>query len=118
VTYRLAGLVRYYTPSWRASATYTHDLVGATGAGSALWADYVYAQGGYHYLEKFDLHLGAGYFRNGVAPSQVWSYDGVNADVVADWRVINNFRLGAYYTVRWQRTGPGALGAAADTQFP
>jgi hypothetical protein len=118
VTYRLAGLLRYYTPTWRASASYTHDLVGATGAGTALWADYVYAQGGYHFLEKFDAHLGAGYFRNGIAPSNVWSYDGVTGDVIADYRVINNLRLGAYYQVRWQRTGPGAIGAVAATQFP
>jgi hypothetical protein len=118
-TYRLNALLRYYTPTWRAAASYTHDLVGATGAGSALWADYVYAQGGYHFLEKFDAHLGAGYFRNGLAPSNVWSYDGVNSDVIADYRVINNLRIGAYYTVRWQRTGPGALAPGmATAQFP
>jgi hypothetical protein len=118
-TYRLNAMLRWYTPMWRAAASYTHDLVGATGAGSALWADYVYAQAGYHYLEKLDVHLGAGYFRNGLAPSNEWSYDGVNSDVIADWRVINNLRVGAYYTVRWQRTGPGALGpGVANAQFP
>jgi hypothetical protein len=118
-TYRLNAVLRYYTPTWRAAASYTHDLVGATGAGSALWADYVYAQAGYHFLEKFDAHLGAGYFRNGLAPSNDWGYDGVNGDVIGDWRVINNLRIGAYYTVRWQRTGPGALAPGmANAQFP
>jgi hypothetical protein len=118
-TYRLNALLRYYTPTWRASASYTHDLVGATGAGTALWADYVYAQAGYHYLERFDTHLGLGYFRNGLAPENDWGYDGINSDVFADWRVINNLRIGAYYTVRWQRTGPGALAPGmAFAQFP
>lgn len=119
VTYRLDANLRYNTPTWRASATYTHDLVGATGAGSALWADYVYAQAGYHFLEKFDAHIGAGYFRNGLAPSQAWAYDGVNGDFIADYRVINNLRIGAYYTVRWQRTSAaGVPGVAGATQFP
>jgi hypothetical protein len=118
-TYRLNALLRWYTPTWRASASYTHDLVGATGAGSALWADYVYAQAGYHFLERLDAHVGAGYFRNGLAPQQEWGYDGVNGDAIVDFRVINNLRLGAYYTVRWQRTGPGALApGAAVAQFP
>ena len=52
------------------SAGYVHDLLGATGAGTALWADAVYAQAGYHYLEKFDAHVGLGYFRNGAAVNQ------------------------------------------------
>jgi hypothetical protein len=118
-TYRLNAVLRYYTPSWRAAATYTHDIVGATGAGTALWADYVYLQGGYHLLERLDAHVGAGYFRNGLAPATEWGYDGVSGDTIFDYRVINNLRLGAYYTVRWQRTGPGALApGVATAQFP
>jgi hypothetical protein len=119
VTYRLGALLRWYTPTWRASASYTHDLVGATGAGTALWADYVYAQAGYHFFDRLDVHVGAGYFRNGIAPAQAWAYDGVNGDVIADWRVIDYLRLGAYYTLRWQRTGPGAVAPGAEVaQFP
>ena len=118
-TWRLGTNFRWYTPAWRASISYTHDLVGATGAGSALWADYVYLQGGYHYLQKLDVHLGAGYFRNGLAVNQPFSYDGVNADAMVDYSVINNLRLGAYYTVRWQETGPGAIPPGMTAaQFP
>jgi hypothetical protein len=118
-TWRAGTLVRWYTPTWRASVSYTHDLIGATGAGTALWADAVYGQIGYHWLEKFDAHVGAGYFRNGRAVSQPVAYDGVTTDLMVDYRVISNFRLGAYYTLRWQQVGPGAFDPGTDiTQFP
>ena len=115
VTWRVGSRLRFYTDAWRASVAYTHDLLGATGAGTALWADYVYAQGGYNYIDKLDITFGAGYFRNGAAVNQAFSYDGVTTDAAIDWHVIANLRLGAYYSLRWQETGPGAIppGAAA-----
>jgi hypothetical protein len=115
-TWRGSALLRYNTPSWRSSIGYVHDLLGATGAGTALWADALYAQAGYHYLEKFDAHVGFGYFRNGAAPNQAWAYDGVTADTFVDWRVVDYFRVGAYYTLRWQEVGPGVTGVGG--QFP
>ncbi len=119
VTWRLAAQLRYYTPTWRASATYTHDLLGATGIGSAAWADYAYAQAGYHFAERIDVSAGFGYFRNGTAVNQPFSYDGVTVDALVDWRVINNLRIGAYYTLRWQETGPGAIPPGATAAlFP
>jgi hypothetical protein len=114
-TWRGAALLRWNTPTWRASGGYVHDLLGATGAGTALWADAIYVQGGYHFLEKFDAHVGVGYFRNGAAVNQPWAYDGVTADTFVDWRVVDYFRVGAYYTLRWQETGPGIVGPG---QFP
>jgi hypothetical protein len=118
-SWRVGTLLRWYTPTWRASVSYTHDLLGATGAGTALWADAVYGQVGYHWLEKFDAHVGAGYFRNGRAVSQPVAYDGVTTDLMVDYRVISNFRLGAYYTLRWQQVGSGAFAPGTDiTQFP
>ena len=107
--------VTHSPPSWRASAGYVHDLIGATGAGTALWADAVYASAGYHWLEKFDAHLGVGYFRNGAAVDQPWAYDGVTVDSFVDYRVVDYFRVGGYYTLRWQEAGPAVVGAA---QFP
>jgi hypothetical protein len=115
LTWRVGSLLRWYTPTWRASLGYVHDLVGATGAGTALWADNVYGQVGYHWLEKFDAHIGAGYFRNGAAVNQAWAYDGVTGDAFVDWRVVDYFRVGAYYTLRWQEVGPGVVAAG---QFP
>jgi hypothetical protein len=118
-SWRLGTLLRWYTPTWRASISYNHDLLGATGAGSALWADAIYAQVGYHWLEKFDAHVGAGYFRNGPAVSQPVAYDGVTVDTIVDYRVIDNLRLGAYYTLRWQEAGPGAFAPGTPVgQFP
>ncbi|MGZ3438073.1 MAG: hypothetical protein ACXVDD_01070 [Polyangia bacterium] len=117
-TWRGSALLRWNTPSWRASAGYVHDLLGATGAGTALWADAVYAQAGYHYLEKFDAHVGVGYFRNGAAVNQPWAYDGVTADTFVDWRVVDYFRIGAYYTLRWQETGPGVVGPGPFPNVP
>jgi hypothetical protein len=114
-TWRGSALLRWNTPSWRASVGYVHDLLGATGAGTALWADAIYGQVGYHWLEKFDGHVGVGYFRNGAAVNQPWAYDGVTADTFLDYRVVDYFRVGAYYTLRWQETGPGIVGAG---QFP
>jgi hypothetical protein len=119
VTWRVGTRLRWYTPTWRASLSYTHDLLGATGAGTAIWADYLYGQVGYHWLDRIDVSLGGGYFRNGYAVAQEFAYDGVTVDSLVDWRVINNLRLGAYYTLRWQRTGPGAVApGAVAAQFP
>jgi hypothetical protein len=119
VTGRGGARLRFYTESWRASLAYTHDLLGSTGIGTAIWADYVYAQVGYHWHERLDLSLGGGYFRNGRAVNQVFAYDGFTADALIDFSVIRYFRIGAYYTLRWQETGPGAVppGAVA-AQFP
>jgi hypothetical protein len=118
-TWRLASNLRWYTPTWRASISYAHDLLGATGVGSAVWADYAYAQAGYHFGEKLDVHVGGGYFRNGVAVNQPFSYDGFTVDTMVDWRVLQYLRVGAYYTLRWQRTGPGAVPpGAALAPFP
>jgi hypothetical protein len=119
VTWRLGARLRYYAPIWRASLSYTRDLVGATGIGSAIWADYVYAQVGYHYLDRLDLSAGGGFFRNGRAVDQPTAYDGFTADLLADWRVIAYFRVGAYYSLRWQQTGPGAVApGTAAPPFP
>jgi len=115
-TWRGSALLRFATPSWRSSIGYVHDLLGATGAGTALWADGLYAQAGYHYREKFDAHVGFGYFRNGAAVNQPWAYDGVTGDTFVDWRVVDYFRVGAYYTLRWQEAGPGVVGVGG--QFP
>jgi hypothetical protein len=114
-TWRAGAQVRWFTPTWRAAVSYTHDLVGATGAGNALWADAVYAQTGYDFFDKVDAHAGFGYFRNGPALNQPWAYDGVTGDVAVDWRIINYLHLGAYYTLRWQEAGPVVTGGA---QFP
>jgi hypothetical protein len=37
-----------------------------------------------------------------------------------DWHLIVNLRLGAYYNVRWQRSGEGAVppGSSAPAAFP
>ncbi len=115
-TWRGAASLRYNTPGWRTSVSYVHDTLGATGAGTALWADALYGQAGYHYLEKFDAHVGLGYFRNGAAVNQPWAYDGIIADTFIDWRVVDYFRVGAYYNLRWQEAGPGVVGVGG--QFP
>jgi hypothetical protein len=118
-TWRLGSRLRWFTPTWRGSISYTHDLLGATGIGNAIWADYVYAQLGYHFLERLDLSVGGGYFRNGRAVDQVFAYDGFTADALIDVSVIRYFRIGAYYTLRWQETGPGAVPPGAPlAQFP
>jgi hypothetical protein len=119
VTWRMAARVRYTTPSWWAMLSYNRDLLGATGAGSALWADHVYGQVGYLLAGRLDAHAGAGYFRNGIAVNQEFSYQGVTADVLVDWRVIRYLHLGAYYTVRYQLVGPGAVAPGMEAgAFP
>ena len=119
VTWRLGTKLRWVTPTWRAFASYTRDLLGATGAGTALWADFVYLQLAYHYIDKLEAHIGGGYFRNGSAINQQFAYDGFTADAVVDIRVINNLRMGAYYTLRWQEIGPGAIPPGTPiAQFP
>jgi hypothetical protein len=118
-TWRLAALVRWYTPTWHSSIAYTRDLVGATGAGSAIWADFVYAQAGYRLANRLDVHAGVGYFRNGRAVNQPLGYDGFNADAIIDWHAIANLHVGAYYTLRWQQIGPGAVPPGTPAaQFP
>jgi hypothetical protein len=118
-TWRGDARLRWFTPSWRASLSYTHDIIGATGTGTALWADYVYGQVGYHWLDRLDISVGGGYFRNGRAVNQEFAYDGFTADALIDYAVVKYVRIGAYYTLRWQETGPGALPpGAAVAQFP
>jgi hypothetical protein len=118
-TFRAAARLRYLTPTWRASASYTRELLGATGLGTAIWADFVGGQLGYHYLERLDAHVGAGWFRNGRAVDQPVAYDGVTVDALIDVAVLQHLRLGAYYTLRWQEAGPGAvLPGAAAAPFP
>jgi hypothetical protein len=111
--------LRLFTPMWRGSLAYTHDLVGATGIGIAIWADYVYAQAGFHWGERLDISVGGGYFRNGRAVAQDFAYDGFTAESAIDVSVVRYFRVGAYYTLRWQETGPGAVPPGAPApQFP
>lgn len=114
VTWRMATRLRYQSPSWGATLSYNRDLLGATGAGSALWADHVYAQAGYVIFDKLETHAGVGYFRNGVAVNQEYAYQGVTADVMVDWRVIRYLHVGAYYTVRYQLVGPGAAAPGVE----
>jgi hypothetical protein len=118
-TWRGGTRLRWFTPMWRASISYSHDLLGATGIGNAIWADYVYAQAGFHWLDRLDISLGGGYFRNGRAVDQEFAYDGFTADALVDVSVVRYFRVGAYYTLRWQQTGPGAIPPGMPAaQFP
>lgn len=115
VTWRLSARLRYLSPSWRATLSYNRDLLGATGAGSALWADHVYGQVGYLIFDRLDAHVGMGYFRNGVAVNQEFSYQGMTVDALVDVRVVRYLHVGAYYTLRYQLVGPGA--AAPGTEL-
>jgi hypothetical protein len=112
VSWRGNGLLRWFTPGWRASIGYLHDLVGGTGAASVLWADWLYGQVGYHFGDVLDVHGGAGWFQNGLAPSQSPLYEGVNVDLIADWRVISNLRLAGYYSFRFQELVAPMAGVA------
>jgi hypothetical protein len=111
-TWRGQAVVRWYTPGWRAAISYVHDLVGGTGAATVLWADWVYAQLGYHFAERLDVHGGVGVFANGLAPSGDRLYDGVNVDLIVDTRLMKNLRLAAYYSFRWQEATAGAMAFA------
>ena len=119
VTWRLGARLKWFTDAWRGGVSFTRDMVGATGTGSALWADFLYVNGGFHYHDRVEVTAGVGYFRNGRAPDQAVAYDGVTADMLVDFTVVRYFRIGAYYTVRWQEIGPGAIAPGAPAaQFP
>jgi len=107
-TWRGAAVFRYYTPSWRAALSYTHDLIGGTGAATVLWGDFAYAQVGYHLNDRLDIHGGFGVFANGLAPSGATLYDGFNVDAIADVRLFANLRAAAYYSFRWQEAAAAA----------
>lgn len=55
-----------------------HDLVGSAGYADAVWTDYAQLGWAYHPTKPLTLYLGAGAFRNGIAPAQdanIWGYD-------------------------------------------
>jgi hypothetical protein len=119
VTFRGSARLRYHPRNWIATLGYSRDLLGATGAGTAIWADYVYGQVGFHWHQRLESIAGIGYFRNGSAVNEPTSYDGINLSAGIDYRALDYFRIGAYYTLRWQQTGPGAIPIGANAaQFP
>lgn len=53
-----------------------HDLVGSAGYAAAVWTDYVQLGWAYHPTKPLTLYLGAGAFRNGIAPAQASNIEG------------------------------------------
>lgn len=103
VTWRGAGVLRYGGKHWFASASALRDLVGGTGAGSVLWADYLYGEAGYRTRRRFEVHAGGGYFANGFAPDAHRLYDGVFVDMAATVTILPGLQVGGYYSFHWQR---------------
>jgi hypothetical protein len=64
--------------------TVGHDLVGASGFSTAVWADYASGTGSYQLLEKLRIFAVGSFFRNGTVPNVGvfplgWNHDGVAA---------------------------------------
>ncbi len=80
-----------------------HDLTGATGFTSALWADYAALTGAYKVLKELSVFGAASYFRNGRAPNDgigTFNYQAVNgaaqgyaAGGGVEWRVAQHVAL-------------------------
>ena len=102
--WRGSALLRFVRDPWHLSLGALRDLVGGTGAGSVLWADYLTAQAGVKVAHQLDLRAAVSYFANGFAPDQPRRYDGVAFDAGVDWRFHPLFVLGGYYSFRWQET--------------
>jgi hypothetical protein len=61
-----------------------HDLVGASGFSTAVWADYASGTGSYQLLEKLRIFAVGSFYRNGTVPNVGvfplgWNHDGVAA---------------------------------------
>ena len=101
-TWRAAAVLRFATPHWRAALTGMRDLVGGTGAGAVLWADYLTASASYKVQQRIELRGAVGVFANGFAPSEPRIYDGVTTDAAVDVTLVRGLHLAGYYSFRWQ----------------
>jgi hypothetical protein len=79
-----------------------HDLVGASGFSSAVWADFASLLLGVDFSQRFRLFGAASYFRNGVAPNvgfvpwettTALAVQGYAVGVGAEWKVTRSFSL-------------------------
>ncbi len=69
------------------------DLVGATGFGVALWADYVEAGWIGHISRRWSGRLGGTYFVNGLAPAQPAALSGYGAEGAIDYQLARDWQL-------------------------
>jgi hypothetical protein len=91
-----------------------HDLVGATGYTTALWADFAALTGGYRVSREVSVFANGSYFRNGRAPNQAidsFSYQsGVSQGYVVggglEWRLTQFFSLQGFASRIAQVAGP------------
>lgn len=141
VTGSVAGGASYYLPDDGSAAGWTprvtlaldgtserwiwgvaagHDLVGASGFSTALWADFVAASVGWNLTRHLQLRGVGNLFRNGPAPAEgIFSLGGGEGGVVsqgygvgltADWKVAERWALQLQVT----RIGQvGTVGTAA-----
>jgi hypothetical protein len=79
-----------------------HDLVGASGFSSAVWADFASLLASYDFTGQFRMYSAASYFRNGQVPNVgllPWSAEansavqGYAVGVGAEWRVTRSFSM-------------------------
>ncbi len=91
-----------------------HDLVGATGYTTALWADFAALTGAYKASRELSFFANASYFRNGRAPNEgidSLSYrSGVSQGYVVggglEWRLTEFFALQGFVSRIAQVAGP------------
>jgi len=79
-----------------------HDLVGASGFSSAMWADFASLMGGVDVSSRFRFFGAASYFRNGTAPNVAFlpweatagrAVQGYAVGVGAEWKITRSFNL-------------------------
>ncbi len=108
LTWRGAAVLRWMKRPWRFVLSAVRDLISGTGAGTVLWADFLTAEVRWQPDRIVSLRAGASAFANGDAPDGPTRYDGVATDLAADFRIIDEVRVGGYYSFRWQETRGGA----------
>jgi hypothetical protein len=80
-----------------------HDLVGASGFASSLWADYAGLVANHHFNSRLSVYGGASVFRNGRAPNEgAFSWGGGGARVAQGYAMGAGvqFKLNEYLSVQ------------------
>ncbi|MBI5542789.1 MAG: hypothetical protein HY901_02795 [Deltaproteobacteria bacterium] len=95
--YRASGELGYEARGLLLGLSVGHDVMGAAGYASAVWADYIQAGATYRFTLAWSAFLGAGYYRNGRAPDRPADADGFTGSAGVEWKLARGFAMAATY---------------------
>lgn len=110
---RFAGQIAYEARGFTFGVVGGHDILGAAGYASAVWADFVQLAFTYRFSLTVNGYIGGGYFRNGLAPRSAMDADGANGGAGLEWKFSPGFVAATTYD-HIAQFGGGGLGLQRD----